>query len=148
MDILLEVKVATYVESMHEGQKYGDQDYLGAHILKVVNSVKSAGGSDLEIVVAYLHDVVEDTEANLLDIETLFGKDVSVAVDAITKRQDEDREDYLNRVLQNRTARFVKLHDGWCNLCASYASADSKRIRKYQHIVKKMIEGGTYYVQN
>ena len=147
MNNLFEIEVSKYAESKHKGQKYGEHDYFGAHILNVVNSVKSAGGSYLAIMVAYLHDVVEDTDATLWEIETLFGKEVADAVDAITKRNGEDREYYLDRVLQNKTARFVKMHDGWCNLSASHASGDWKRIRKYNNVVKRMIEGVTYHAQ-
>ncbi len=42
-----------------------------------------------EVVVAWLHDVVEDTEVTLEEVEHEFGPRVAIAVDAITRRPDE-----------------------------------------------------------
>lgn len=80
--------------------------YIG-HVARVAASVE---GRD-EIVVALLHDVVEDTGVSLSDLADDFPDDIIEAVDAITHRPGEPREDYYRRVAKNALARCVKLAD-------------------------------------
>lgn len=65
-----------------------------------------------EKMVAYLHDVVEDTDVTLGDLERAgFSSTVLNAVNAITHREGESRADYLKRVKADPLARRVKLAD-------------------------------------
>lgn len=64
-----------------------------------------------EKVVGWLHDVVEDTGLSLCDIERQFGPETAAAVDAISRKEDEPWEEYLERVKQNPVARAVKISD-------------------------------------
>lgn len=61
--------------------------------------------------IAWLHDVVEDTDVQLADLRTQFPPQVVDAVDAISHRPDELRADYYTRVVSNPLARQVKLAD-------------------------------------
>ncbi|HCU74243.1 MAG TPA: phosphohydrolase, partial [Acinetobacter baumannii] len=99
----------------HQGQKYGPHDYFDYHIKGVVNSLIEHQFSEVYIITALLHDSVEDTPLTLDKIESLFGKEVRDAVDALTKREDETREEYLIRCGLNPIARVVKLHDAAFN---------------------------------
>lgn len=111
-DLVTEAKdVAT---AAHEGQmdKAGSP-YIG-HPGRVAGHVtRHAAAEDLQIAqaVAWLHDVVEDTPVTLDDLARQFPADVVSAVDAMTKRADEDRDAYYRRVRANRIARAVKLAD-------------------------------------
>ena len=68
--------------------------------------------SDEEKAVAYLHDVIEDTELTLEDLcEYGFSEEVLKAVDVITKKKGQDYQTYLNSVKENKLARVVKLAD-------------------------------------
>jgi (p)ppGpp synthase/HD superfamily hydrolase len=62
----------------------------------------------VQIVVAWLHDVVEDTGTTLEDVETAFGAEVAAAVDALTHRPGEAGDVYYSRVKANASARVVK----------------------------------------
>lgn len=62
-------------------------------------------------VVAWLHDVVEDTLVTVEDIESIFGSEASEAVDAITRRTGESPRDYYARVAANPIALRVKEAD-------------------------------------
>jgi len=62
-------------------------------------------------IVAILHDVVEDTEVTLDEIEDIFGAHVRYAVDAITEREGETYKDYIKRVHKNTFATVVKIAD-------------------------------------
>ena len=62
-------------------------------------------------VVGWLHDTVEDTPLTLGEIEARFGEETAAAVDAVSRREDEAWEDYLERVKANPMARRVKISD-------------------------------------
>lgn len=92
----------------HTGQvdKVG-QPYI-LHVLRVMSKMKT----EETMMVATLHDVVEDTDITLEYLrEVGFSDDVIGAVDAITKRDGDNYEDYLARVYANEIARQVKLAD-------------------------------------
>ena len=67
------------------------------------------------IIVAYLHDIVEDTKIDISTVKNLFGKEIADAVDAMTKRKNESRKEYITRCAANKIARFVKLQDAVFN---------------------------------
>lgn len=91
----------------HDGQldKAGMPYIL--HPLRVMESVKSIDHK----IVAVLHDIVEDTGVTLHHIHEEFGAEVADAIDAITKRDGEKYEQYLERVKSNKIAKEVKLAD-------------------------------------
>jgi len=64
-----------------------------------------------EAIVAWLHDVVEDTPICLADIQASFGSQVADAVDAMTHRAGELSGDYYARVNSNPIALKVKAAD-------------------------------------
>lgn len=62
--------------------------------------------------VAWLHDILEDTDTTPADLSALgFPGDVVDAVEAITKHDDEDRDSYYHRLRTNPIALDVKLAD-------------------------------------
>ena len=67
-------------------------------------------------VVAFLHDIVEDTDCALNQVFHEFGYQIATAVEAITKKEFESYDDYLKRVAENNIAKFVKLCDIHHNL--------------------------------
>lgn len=66
-----------------------------------------------EATIAFLHDVVEDSEMTLEDLRLFFDEDIVQAVDLLTKRSDQTYSDYiLNiRISENKIAMRVKLAD-------------------------------------
>jgi len=73
------------------------------------------------IVAAILHDVVEDTDTDIEDIEDLFGKTVAQYVDLLTKNQalpkrQRDREYDEKLVSAPETVQIAKLADIYDNL--------------------------------
>ena len=104
-----EYKLAYNIASKaHKGQKdKGGEDYF-KHPLAVSN--KLSGEKDK--IVALLHDVIEDTDVTVNDLKKAgFSDEVVLAVSVITKKADEDYEEYLNRVKQNPIALRVKIAD-------------------------------------
>jgi len=65
-----------------------------------------------EVVVALLHDVVEDTAVTLEDLRREgFGDAVIEALGLLTHREDVPYADYIEAIKHNRLARAVKLAD-------------------------------------
>lgn len=84
-------------------------------------------------IVAWLHDVVEDTEYTLGDLLDLgFDYHIVKAVDAITRRDDEDYREYILRVKENKIARQVKIADIEHNLESFNTKKNKSRADKYR----------------
>ena len=70
---------------MHEGQKRKSGLPYVSHCIEVANILLDWNMDYTTIVSALLHDVVEDTNVSLKDIEREFGSDVAFLVDGVTK---------------------------------------------------------------
>ena len=91
----------------HAGQTdMANKPYVG-HLERVARPFH---GWPTAQTVAWLHDVVEDTDCTLDDLADLnFSREVIVAVKAMTQFQGESLEDYWARVRENPIARAVKV---------------------------------------
>ena len=129
----------TLSETAHENQKYGTHDYFKYHIEGVVNSLKLHDFPEPYIIVAYLHDIVEDTECTLETIENLFGTTIASAVDCITKRSIETRDEYLKRCASNHISRIVKFHDASFNATNCFKNKNKEKYAYYLGSISKLI---------
>lgn len=74
-----------FAAKKHEGQKRKSGEPYITHPLAVAG-ILAEWGMDIDTVVAgVLHDTVEDTDATLDELESLFGRDVAFLVDGVTK---------------------------------------------------------------
>ena len=118
----------------------GQVDKAGEDYIKHPEKVASFVKTDEEKAVAYLHDVIEDTELTLEDLNKYdFSKEVLEAVDIITKKRGEDYQSYLNSVKKNKLARAVKLadlrHNSDLTRLIKVTEKDIKRKEKYQKAI-------------
>lgn len=113
MDHMLVAKARTLAERAHAAQvdKVG-RPYV-EHLTRVAAAVAEHPVSPgLAQAVAWLHDVIEDTELGEVDLMAAGMPRVVVeAVEAITHRPHEPRVDYYLRVQANPLALAVKLAD-------------------------------------
>jgi hypothetical protein len=82
------------------------------HLLGVARQATT----DDEFIVGLLHDFVEDgkkgtREDRLKIIYDNFGQVIGDAIEALSMKDDEDREAYIHRVAGNALAKAVKYHD-------------------------------------
>ena len=90
----------------------GQTDKAGATYIRHPLRVMERMDSETERVVAVLHDVVEDSEYTLAEIEAEFNAEIREAVDALTKREGEEYlDDFIPRAVANDIARKVKRAD-------------------------------------
>lgn len=124
----------------HEGQtdKAG-QPYI-LHPLRVMFMLRK----ETEKICAVLHDVFEDTD---ITIEYLrkegFSEEVLIALNALTRRENESYDDFIGRVIENKTACKVKLADLSDNMDLSRISnptrEDYNRIEKYRKATDRIL---------
>ena len=145
------IAAENFAREKHMGQKYGSYDYFDKHIQGVVESVSTslsetagipATRINTVLTVAYLHDTVEDSDATVEEIESLFGVDIADAVDAMTHRDEESYQDYVKRALANDLARVVKYHDILFNLNQTLTDGDDsnrgrRRVDKYMKALQQ-----------
>jgi (p)ppGpp synthase/HD superfamily hydrolase len=91
--------------------------------------------TDNEKIVAYLHDIIEDTEIDFKFIDSEFGFVIAEAVEILTKKPGDLYIDYICRISGNMIARKVKIADLEDNMNISrlykVTEHDIERLNKY-----------------
>lgn len=107
LDQLLEKAIAIATVA-HKGQKdKGGNPYI-KHPEAVANRLKDVKRK----IVAWLHDVIEDTHITAEDlIREGFPTDIVDAVIAMTRRKEETYIEFCHRVAENELAIDVKIED-------------------------------------
>ena len=129
---------------VHKGQldRFGKPYVL--HVMRVMMR-----GHDLEEqVLGALHDILERSALTLADIEQEdYPPRIVKALDHITRRNDEDYEGNIERVMQDGLAMRVKLHDLADKMDLLHVDelsmADLKRYNKQlaaYHRLKRLVE--------
>ncbi len=72
-------------DQAHQGQRRKSGEPYILHPVAVASVVAEMGLDDVSIAAALLHDAVEDTAVELIQIQTEFGHDVATIVDGVTK---------------------------------------------------------------
>lgn len=97
-----------------------------------------------EKCVAFLHDVLEDTDISVKLLEDNFSAEVVAAVKAMTHAPDTDYFDYIKTVAKNPIARKVKLADLTHNMDMSrlktVTDRDLARLEKYKKAYEYLTE--------
>lgn len=125
----------------HAGQTYSTgKPYFDYHIMNVVKRVKSDPvATDDHVLVAYLHDIVEDTSVTVDMLEHTFGPRIAEAVNAMTRTPETETYDkYLDRVKRNPLAVVVKRHDLTENLGHCFTAPRGGLIARYTKALKKL----------
>jgi len=99
------------VDAHKEQRRKSGEAYI-FHPIAVAKIVASEIGLDaVSIASALLHDVVEDTEYTLDDIERMFGETVARIVDGLTKISHLKKEMNISRQAENFRKMLLTLHD-------------------------------------
>lgn len=125
----------------HAGQKdKGGQPYV-LHPLRMMLKLET----EQERMVALLHDVLEDTEVTLEELqEAGFDEQVLQAVQDLTRMPGEDRMQAARRAAANPLALQVKLVDNADNLSpgriAEPDAEDEARFKEYRRIRRYLLQ--------
>ena len=121
----------------------GQKDKAGKtyilHPLRVMSKMET----EEEMSVALLHDVIEDSEITAQDLSKAgIPARVVKAVQALTKKDGENYDQFVNRVLKNKLAAKIKKADIEDNINVlrlnSVGPKDLERIAKYHKAWKKL----------
>jgi (p)ppGpp synthase/HD superfamily hydrolase len=134
------IKLAKAVATKaHRGQTdRGGVDYIN-HPTVIADKVKHEG-ENYEIV-AWLHDVIEDSEFTMDDIKAFgFNKDVTDAVAILTRNSSMNYDEYLQVIRANKIALKVKIaditHNSDLTRLKKITKNDLDRTKKYKKALK------------
>lgn len=129
----------TLAHYMHREQKYGDLPYM-AHVYEVVDLVREHG--DTALAVAYLHDVVEDTECKIETIQNLFGDYIAACVQILSdpaRDTRKERKEAANEKMRNipkntplELALIIKAADRLANISACVRDSKLSLLSMYR----------------
>ena len=137
MNNILLAKIISY--KTHQGQlDKGGMAYY-KHPVRIAKNFKD---KKLKIL-ALLHDVLEDGDINILDLNKNFSSDVLEALTAITRDINTEYMDYIKTVAKNQMARAVKIADLKDNMDLTrlkiIKANDIKRTYKYLEALNYLI---------
>ncbi|MBN1449210.1 MAG: bifunctional (p)ppGpp synthetase/guanosine-3',5'-bis(diphosphate) 3'-pyrophosphohydrolase [Bacteroidetes bacterium] len=117
---------------VHEGQT---DRHGSAYILHPLH-VGLGAYNDIEIAAGFLHDVIEDSTLTVDDLRNEgFPEEVLTIVDHLSKREGEEWEAYIDRVMEHEPSMRVKLLDLEQNMdttrISSFNDRDRDRFTRY-----------------
>ncbi|ALF53619.1 (p)ppGpp synthetase [Nostoc piscinale CENA21] len=138
-DASLICQAFSFAYQLHHGQfRKSGEPYI-YHPVAVAGLLRDLGGSPAMIAAGFLHDVVEDTDVTIEEIEELFGSEVRQLVEGVTKlskinfksKTESQAENFRRMFLamaQDIRVIVVKLADRLHNMrTLQYMSEDSRR---------------------
>ena len=109
---LLQKAIDTCVTS-HSGQYRKSGEPYAIHPILVACIVSYMGGDENMVIAALLHDVVEDTDTTLAQVQTEFGEEVAKLVEGLTKivaiREDKLASSDSNERLASSALTFRRM---------------------------------------
>ena len=132
----IDVLALEFAAIHHAGQFDEDNKPVICHPITVAGLVE---GGEKERAAAYLHDVLEDTDASEAEMRKLFGDEITDAVVADTRQEGEDYFDYIERVKKNPIAVKVKLADLKHNLSRE-TDKTSKRYKTHEKAYADLVK--------
>lgn len=118
------MKALQFAARKHSKQRRKDPDstpYVN-HLINVATILAEAGITDEGVLIAaILHDVVEDTDTTIQEVELLFGTDVASLVLEVTddkslEKGERKRLQIVNAKNTTKRAKLIKLADKLDNL--------------------------------
>src|SRR5512143_2903019 len=124
----------------HEGQKRATGEPYVTHPIASAQILAELGIDPVAIQAALLHDVPEDTEVSLTEVEERFGREVAHLVDGVTKlsrfsthsheqQQAENIRKMLLAMAEDIRVVLIKLADRLHNMRTLYGLPAEKQLR-------------------
>ena len=129
----------------HKGQvdKAGNPYIL--HPEYVASKFNSSSEYEYKIV-AYLHDVVEDTDITTAQIARLFNSRVANAVDLLTRKDGQNYFEYINNIRDSKNMIAIKVkiedlkHNSDMSRIPNPTNKDMERLKKYKKAINILSE--------
>ena len=98
-----------FAYQLHEGQMRKSGEPYIAHPIAVATLLRSLGGDSVTIAAGFLHDVVEDTDVTPEEIESMFGVQVRLLVEGVTKLSKFNFSSTTERQAENFRRMFLAM---------------------------------------
>ena len=115
----------------------GQVDKAGEDYIKHPKKVASFVKTDEEKAVAYLHDVIEDSDLYCIDDFSFLDDEQLEAIKLLTHSDGEEYFTYINKVKTNKIAKAVKLSD----------LRHNSNLKRLKNITEKDLERRTKYLK-
>ena len=117
----------------------GQVDKAGKDYILHPMTVASYMDTDIEKTIAYLHDVLEDTDVTVDAVRKIFPNEIVDTLIILTHRKDESYFEYIQRVSTSKLAKKVKVADLLHNLDITRikepTKQDYERLEKYKKAI-------------
>lgn len=117
----------------------GQVDKAGKDYILHPMTVASYMDTDIEKTIAYLHDVLEDTDVTVDELKNIFPNEIVDTLITLTHRKDESYFEYIQRVSKSKLAKKVKAADLLHNLDITRikepTKQDYERLEKYKKAI-------------
>ena len=90
---------------------YAQLDVSGVPYIFHPYHVAEQMNDEITVCVALLHDVIEDTDITLEELEKNFPAEIIDVLKLLTHKKGEDYFEYIKRIKENPAAKAVKLAD-------------------------------------
>ncbi len=99
----------------------------------IVHPIRVSGyfNDDLRKTICVLHDVVEDTDIKLKDLEKIFPEKVVSIVDLLSRNKEEKYFDYIRKISKNEIATEIKIADIIDNLSDRISIISESMLERY-----------------
>lgn len=146
-EVILIAKAKRFADKAHGAQMYGKFPYtyhLGGVASLVATRMKGKPMASTYVAVAWLHDVLEDTDTTFEKLVSEFGTLIAEQVMVLTKLPGIPYERYIQNCIEFDIAREVKICDTLFNLTESFKDGNTKGILKYPRQLDILVQG-VYY---
>ncbi len=128
-----------FSEQAHKGQKRLSGENYVSHCVEVARILADLQLDTVTVASGLIHDVVEDTDVSVADIEVQFGKEIAEIVDGLTKighlplnssqeRQVENYRKLLLSIAKDARVILIKLADRLHNMrTLDYLPAEKRK---------------------
>lgn len=139
-----------YALKKHEGKKRKTGEDFITHPLSVAKILCDINVDDTTIIAALVHETISESDATLEELESMFGNEVRVIVDSLTKinrlKLSDDSESssiYLRKILvglsEDARVLIIKLADRLHNMRTLYSLPEEKQKQKAMETMNVLI---------
>lgn len=107
----------------------GQVDKAGKPYILHVLRVGAMGENESEMILGFLHDLLEDTNITPFEIQTLFGPEILTHLDILTRRKGVFYQDYIEKIGLNPLCTNVKINDLIDNVVRTSCLANKSEAR-------------------
>lgn len=126
-------KAKELAELSHQGQTRDEGTPYFEHVERVAKRLTEMRGQAHYVIIAYLHDILEDTHITYTDLRDQFGRYVADGVQALTKEKGEDVSKYLKNIINHKSygLAYIKLLDRIDNISSLQLCPNKNKIKRY-----------------